>query len=62
MGQWEDHISKGKLRVYLFSPKKVLNNDWDHIRIGKKWDKMYSFTLIQVEAMNWVISLSKTVV
>lgn len=57
MGQWEDHIGKGKLRVYLFNPKTVLNNDWDGIRIGKKWDKMYSFTLNQIETMNWVISL-----
>ena len=55
--KWEDNIGSGKLRVYLFNPKTVLNNDWDSIRIGRKWDKMYSFTLNQVEAMDWVISL-----
>ena len=56
-GSWEGHIGNGKLHVYRFSPNTVLNNDWDSIRIGKKWDKVSSYTLQQVEAMNWVISL-----
>lgn len=57
MGKWEAHIGKGKLWVYIFNPKLVLDNDWDSIRMGQKWDKVYSFTLDQVEDRNWVIRL-----
>ena len=56
-GKWEGHIGSGKLWVYVFKPETVLNNDWDSIRMGQKWSKVYSLTLDQVEAKNWVISL-----
>lgn len=56
-GRWENHIGNGKLWVYVFEPETVLNNDWDGMRLGQKWDKVYSLTLDQVKAKNWVISL-----
>lgn len=57
VGKWENHIGNGKLWVYVFKPETVLNNDWDGIRMGQKWDKVYSLTLDQVKAKNWVITL-----
>lgn len=56
-GSWEGHIGNGKLWVYVFKPETVLNYDWDSIRMGQRWTKVYSFTLDQVKSMNWVISL-----
>jgi hypothetical protein len=57
VGKWENHIGNGKLWVYVFKPETVLNNNWDGIRLGQKWNKVYSLTLDQVKAKNWVISL-----
>lgn len=57
VGKWENHIGNGKLWIYVFKPETVLSNDWDGIRMGQKWDKVYSLTLDQVKAKNWVISL-----
>ena len=57
MGKWEAHIGQGKLFVYVFNPQTVLNTSWEAIRLGKKWDHVYSFTLDQVEAMDWAIRL-----
>jgi hypothetical protein len=57
VGKWENHIGNGKLWVYVLKPETVLNNDWDGIRLGQKWNKVYSLTLDQVKAKNWVISL-----
>ena len=56
-GKWEANISKGKLRVYLFKPETILTTSWDEIRTEKKWDRVYSYTLEQVEAKDWVVSL-----
>jgi hypothetical protein len=56
-GKWENHIGNGKLWVYVFKPETVLSNDWDEIRMGQKWDKVYSLTLDQVRAKNWIINL-----
>lgn len=56
-GKWESHIGTGKLWVYVFKPETVLSNDWDGIRMGQRWAKVYSLTLDQVKAKNWVISL-----
>lgn len=57
VGKWENHIGNGKLWVNVSKPETILNNDWDGIRMGQKWDKVYSLTLDQVKAKNWVIKL-----
>ena len=56
-GKWEGHIGNGKLWIYVFKPETVLKYDWDSIRMGQKWSKVYSLTLDQVEARDWFISL-----